>query len=952
MSVPLLTTKLFIPKARAERVARPRLLARLAEVLQPGRKVALLCAPAGFGKTSLLADWASQAITASRFLAGATDESSHRSAPLGTVTWLSLDASDDDPIRFWTYVLAALNAVRPEIGEALQSALAATRPPPLDVVLTMLINTLATDPSDAMPLALVLDDYHLISAPAIHGQLEFLVERLPPSCRVVLASRADPPLPLARWRARDESVELRAADLRFSAEEAAVFLTDVMGLGLDPAEVAALEARTEGWIAGLHLAGLAMRDRSDLSGFVATFTGSNRFVVDFLAEEVFRRQPHHLQSFLLQTSILDRMCGPLCDAVVGAAARPAQHLDGEFATSPPSTGQDTLEHLERSNLFTVRLDDERRWYRYHHLFHAVLRERLRVELTREAVTVLHQRASAWLADHKLVPEAVEHAFAAADYRRAAHLIEQNGLWMIARGQRSQVLSWLDALPADLRRERPRLGHLRAVILIQTDQTATGEAVLAEVERGLASIASEDERRNLRGQVLLSRAVLSWYIGDQAAGIRRAEEALKLLPETPGMSRSVATAYAASAYRLTGDVTPVSERRMREAVRLGRDLARDIGQVSPYAVPVIGLGRMHLLQGRRRQAADCFERARDLLSSPIERWSGHSALADIGRGEFLLEQNDLDEAEDLVRQGLDLMAGKATTGAENFLTGTFVLVRLLQARGDWRGALAALDTFDKIARQRAFVPGLLALSAAERARLSLAQGDLEAASQWVESAGLTADDEIPFLREGEYLTLVRVLIAQGRVDPALRLLRGRLEAAEADERRGSAIGILVVQAVAHAATGDRSAAMVALERALRLAAPEGYVRVFVDEGPAMLSLLREAGERQILTDYVDRLLDAFEKDSEPRDVRDEDPKLVAETRVPGSPPSVTSLAEPISEREIEVLRLIAAGYSNQEVADTLVIALGTVKKHINNLYGKLAVSSRTQALLRGRALGLL
>jgi len=952
MSVPLLTTKFFIPTARADRVARPRLLARLAEVLQPGRKLALLCAPAGFGKTSLLADWVSHAMPAAAVPAGASDTSPERNAPLRAVTWLSLDPSDDDSIRFWTYVLAALNTLRPGIGEMLLTALAATQPPPLDVVLTTLINALATEPVDAVPCVLVLDDYHLISQPTIHDQLQFLVERLPPSLRVVLASRADPPLPLARWRARNELVELRAADLRFSTEEAAAFLTEVMGLGLEPAEVAALEARTEGWIAGLHLAGLAMRDRSDLPGFVATFTGSNRFVVDFLAEEVFRRQPPQLQSFLLQTSILERMCGPLCDEVVEANGRASRHLDGGFATNSTVSGQDTLEHLERANLFTVRLDDERRWYRYHHLFHAVLRERLRVELDREAVAALHRRASRWLADHKLIPEAVEHALAAADYRRAAELIEQDGLWMIARGQRSQVLTWLEVLPAELCHERPRLGHLHAVILIQTNQTAAGEAVLARVERDLASIPSEEERRTLRARVLVSRAVLSWYTGDPAAGIRCAELALELLPETTAMSRTVATAYAASAYRLTGDVTPASERRMREAVTLGRDLARDIGQVSPYAVPVIGLGRMHVLQGKRRQAAACFEQARDLLSTPIERWSGHGALSDIARAELLREQNDLDEAERLLRQGLELMEGPIAAGAENLLSGSLALARLLQARGDGRGALTALDAFDELSRQRAFYPGLLAQSAAGRAQLSLAQGDLAAATRWAESAGLSPEDEISFPRESEYLTLARVLIAQDRVEPALRLLQRRLVAAEADERWGSAIGILVLQALAHEASGNRSAALSSLERALSLAAPEGYVRSFVDEGPAMLGLLHEARERRIFTDYVDRLLSAFEGETAPRDGVDVNLKPAAEIRDLDGESPVAPLAEPISEREIEVLRLIAAGCSNQEIADTLVIALGTVKKHINNLYGKLAVSSRTQAILRARALDLL
>ncbi len=951
MSVPLLTTKLFVPRARADRVARPRLLVRLAEVLQPGRKLALLCAPAGFGKTSLLADLASAAPAAAQPNGAASSESSSCSMLPGAVAWLSLDGSDDDPIRFWTYVLAALDAVRPGIGAPLQTALTAPQPPPLEVVIATLINALATSPSDPAPLVLVLDDYQAITAPAIHDQVELLVERLPPDLRLVLASRADPPLPLARWRARSELIELRAADLRFNTDEAAAFLTEVMGLEIGPAEIAALEARTEGWIAGLHLAALAMRDRADLPGFVATFAGNHRFVVDFLAEEVFRRQPPRLQAFLLRTSILERMCGPLCDAVLGDGAGVEHSLDSERATSPIASGQDILEYLERANLFTVHLDDERRWYRYHHLFHAVLRERLRVEVPSDEVAALHRRASAWLADHRLIPEAVENAFAAADDRRVADLLEQDGLVMIARGQRSQVLTWLERLPAELRRARPRLGHLHAVILIQTNQTGPGETVLAEVERNLTVIASEDERRALRGRVLLSRAVLAWYVGNQEEGVRCAERALELLAETEGMSRTVATLYAASAYRLTGDVGPAGEQRLREAVALGRDLARDLGQVSPHAVTVIGLGRMHFLQGRLRQAAACFDQARDLLSSPVERWSGHSALSDVALAELLWEQNDLDEAERLVRQGLEAMEGPTTAGAESLLDGALVLARLLVARRDSPGARAALDTFDELARRRAFFPGLLARSAAARAKMALCEGDLAAAARWAESAGLGADDEIPFPREGEYLTLARVLIAHGRIEPALRLLGRRLVAAEAGERWGSAIGILVLLALAHQASGDRSAALVSLERALRLAAPEGYVRTFVDEGPAMWTLLRAAQERRILPEYVDRLLDAFEGGPEPANAHGK-MSPTGGLITSESARSTLALAEPISEREIEVLRLIGAGYSNQEIADTLVIALGTVKKHVNNLYGKLAVSSRTQALARARALGLL
>ena len=946
MSAPLLTTKLFIPTARADRVGRPRLVARLSEVLRPGRKLALLCAPAGFGKTSLLADWTNQLLSP---WGGEVDDLVAKSAtPDRRVAWLSLDSSDDDPIRFWTYVLAALNMARLGIGDSLRAALEDMQPPPIDVVLTALLNELATNVAEAEPLTLILDDYHHIVDPAIHDQLRFLIERLPPCCRLVIASRSDPILPLARWRARNHLVEFRAADLRFSAEEAAAFLNDAMGLRLGEGEVAALEARTEGWIAGLHLAALAMRDRSDLATFVATFTGSNRFVVDFLADEVLRLQPPFLQDFLLKTSILDRMCGSLCDAVAGSVTPSTR--EGAVAERPLVNGQEILEQLERSNLFTVQLDDERRWYRYHHLFHAVLRERLEIALSPDEIAALHLRASAWLADHRLIPEAVEHALAGADYPRAADLIESEGLTLIARGLRSQVLAWLDRMPAEIRRERPRLGHVHAVILIQTNQTLAGEAMLAQVERNLASIPSEAQRRVLHGQILLSRAVLSWYNGDAEAGIRCAQRSLELLPESVPVSSSVAAIYAASAFRITGDVTPAAERRIREAVALGRSVARDLGQVSPYAVTLVSQGRLHVLQGRLRQASTCFGQARDLLHAPIERWTGHVAHADVAQGELLWELDDRVEAERLIRHGFDLMEGPTTAGADNLLAAAVRMAWIHQVRGDYRAALAALAEFDDTARQRAFFPGLLARSAAERARLSLAHGDLAEATRWAEFAGLSVDDDVPFFRENEYLILARLLIARRQTHAALRILERRLADAEANDRGGSVIVILLLQALTHQAAGDSSVALVQLHRALSLAAPEGYVRTFVDEGPGVAELLRKVRESRPVAEYVDRLLCSFGEESA-LSVTPTTNAARPDVTVAPAPPSA-SLAEPVSERELEVLGLIAAGYSNQEIADALVIALGTVKKHINNLYGKLAVNSRTQALARARDLGLL
>jgi LuxR family maltose regulon positive regulatory protein len=943
---PLLTTKLYLPPARSHLVPRPRLIERLNAGLT--RRLTLISAPAGFGKTTLLSAWIPQSARC--------------------VAWVSLDEGDNDPTRFWSYFISAVQMLDRHLGQNALRLLQSPQPPPFDFILTALLNDVT---AFRQGFALVLDDYHLIENPAIHQALTFLLEHLPAQVHLIMTTRVDPPLPLSRLRGRGQLLELGVADLRFTWSEVTTFLNEVMGLPLTAQDIAALEQRTEGWIAGLQLAALAMRDQTNLSGFVSAFTGSNRFVVDYLVTEVLARQPAHVQTFLLQTAILERLCGPLCDGVMGieeAAQPPSSCISppaGQPALAAHSYSQMLLEALERAHLFLLPLDNDRRWYRYHHLFAEVLRGRLVRGATAEMVALLHRRAAAWYEQNGLLVEAIQHALAAADFEQAARLIEQVALPVMLPGQVHTLLGWLKALPETLLQTSPALCIVHGSALVFINQMEAAEARLQAAEQAVLREPRSDWADLILGRAAASRGALLRFCGDLARCAAFSHQALDLLPETEFMWL-VARLNAAYAFLVNGEVTPATERRVAEVIALIRPTHNSYILLRSMTL----LARLQTLQGRLRQAAATYQEAAQVApEQPGAQVVLNSSSYYFGLGDLLREWNELEAAERHLKQGLDMLSGAMAIEAEVATLGYMALARLKQAQGDRDGALATVRALAELAQQRDFFPPLIERGTALEARLQLVQGDLEAARRWVEQRELTADDSesVSYLHEMEYLTLVRVLIALGKqerrglraedtvihpapeafiphpLEDAMRVLDRLLPVAEASGRTSSSIEILSLRALALQAQGNLTQALAALERALILAESEGYVRIFVDEGKPMAELLSRLNASfdgstprgQVLNEYVHKLLGSF--------------GMRVGVQVANPTPL---LAEPLSDRELEVLRLLAAGLTNQEIADQLLIALGTAKRHTINIYGKLGVSNRTQAVAKARELNLL
>jgi LuxR family maltose regulon positive regulatory protein len=881
MTIPLLATKLYIPPARPDLVSRPRLLDQLNAGL--GRKLTLISAPAGFGKTTLLGEWAQQ----SEF----------------RVAWVSLDEGDNDPARFWAYFVAALQAIHKGIGVSALAALQSPQPPLVEGLLTGLINQLADVPG---PFVLVLDDYHTIHNPATHGALSSLLQNLPPQMHLVIATRADPPLPIPRLRGRGQLTELYQSDLRFTSEEISEFLNQVLGLGLSVEDVAALERRTEGWIAGLQVAAISMRGRDDIAGFVRAFTGSHRYILDYLSEEVLRQQSRGVQMLLLQTAILDRLSGELCDAVIGADAR---EEDCSIVDS-----QSVLEYLERSNLFVVPLDDERCWYRYHHLFADLLRHRLQREKP-DLVPELHRRASEWYERSGLIAEAVGHSLTSGDFEWAACLIQQHGWTAFTRGEMTTILGWIAALPADLVRSRPRLSVLQAWAMAKSGHLDGVDPCLRDIDH-----------HRLRGEVAAVRAYVAGVRGDLTRGVKLAQQALEHLPEENLLLRAIVAQNLGVAYHWSGDSAAPGQ-TLAEAVKLSRAANQSFQTLTAMAI----LGRVHEMQGSLRQAIATYEEALELASGPGNRPVPFAGMAYAGMAGPLYERNDLDGAMRCATEGIRLSELGGFLPYQVF--GHCLVARIHEAQGDRDGAVGALQEAERLG-QRCDYALPVALVAEFRARLCIAQGNMAAASLWAQERKLSSGDDLDSAREVEQTAVARALTTQDRPGEALSLLARLSESAQAAGRIGSAIGIWTLQAPAFQAQGDPHEALSALERALSVAEPEGYVRTFVDEGEPMARLLRRALSQGIAPNYVARLLAAFGEEVEL------------------SSSAMDSLLEPLSERELEVLRLIVAGLSNPEIARELVIAVSTVKSHVNHIYGKLGVERRTQATARARELGLL
>ncbi|NOZ51350.1 MAG: hypothetical protein GXP37_15100 [Chloroflexi bacterium] len=901
MGTPLLTTKLYVPPVRPELVPRPRLIKRLHEGLH--RKLTLISAPAGFGKTTLLSEWV---------------QGGGR-----PVAWLSLDNGDNDPVQFLNYLIAALQQVDEGIGRTVRDILQSPQLPPAGNLVTLLINDIT---ASAIALTLVLDDYHLITADSVHQIVQFLLENQPPSMHLAIGTRQDPRLPLPRLRARSQVTEIRERDLRFTTEEATAFLDQTMGLPLSPGAVQALESRTEGWIAGLQLAALALKeDPEDAEAFIAAFTGDDRYIVEYLVAEVLQRQPQATRDFLRQTAILDRLTASLCNAVTGREG-----------------SQMILDQLAGSNLFLIPLDRRREWYRYHRLF----AEALRTTLTEEEQELLHRRAGRWYETHGFMSQAIQHALASvpvpgdASAGHYAELVEASGPALddaerliqlaaeetIFGGSLLTVRGWLDALPDERVRANGELATYKGWVLALTGDIALAEEYADAAEARLRQTSSEpaEEPAMGLGKLLALRSFLAVFSHqDYEEAIELAGGALQVLKEDQTHWRVIALWLLAESQERTSNITEAIT-TLREARRTGRTHGTQI-----FAAMVeLFLAAALQAHGRRQEAMGVCEEAIEQYTDQMGRASPVAGLIFSRLGTLHYEANQLELALKYLDQGQALSEQLALGSSITFSLGFSALT--LHAQGKTGAALEALQKAYQFAARTGLADADWCL--ALEANIHLRQGDLPFALRWAEVAGLSPDEAPHYLRMEQHLVYARLLLAQGRLSDCRRWL-ARLE--QFTRERGLIRWLLTVhilQALTAERSGDASVARNRFSQALEIAAPEGYFRAFLDEDARIIGLLPDV--RPVAPAFVDQLL--------------------GYAGIPVPKPDITSqlLVEPLSERELEVLRLIAAGLSNRGIAQELIIAIGTAKRHINNIYGKLGVHSRTAAIAKARELRLL
>jgi ATP/maltotriose-dependent transcriptional regulator MalT len=950
MTSPILATKLFIPPQRAKIVQRPRLIERLDEGLFAGNKLTLISAPAGFGKTTLVCEW----------LAGC-----HRPA-----AWLSLDEGDNDLTIFLAYLVAALQTISAGIGTGVMAARQSSQAPPAELLLATLLNEITAVPDDFI---LVLDDYHILNAKPVEAPtsaaqastvdaaLAFLVERLPSQMHLVIASREDPPLPVARLRARGQLTELRAADLRFTTTEAAEFLNRVMGLNLSAENIATLEKRTEGWIAGLQLAALALQGTQSIQGhpdttsFILAFTGSHRFVLDYLLEEVLQQQSESVQAFLLRTSILNRLCGPLCEAVL-------RDLEGSGQKTGQQTSQETLESLERANLFIIPLDDERRWYRYHHLFGELLRQRLGQRLSPGEIAEYHLAASQWYEKNGDEAEAFHHAFVAGDFGRAARLAESAWQGMDGAFQTAAWLGWVKKLPEDAIRIRPVLSTQMGLAFMDAGEPEASEACLQDAERclngapGEMVVADEAQLKPLPAMIAMARAYNAQVQGDLSATVKYAELALQLIPEDDLFRRAQATITLEVTHWTRGDLEAACSALddWMNSMQKAGNFVFVVASAFALADILVGLGRL-------REAEKTYQQALHLAAEHGREAQQITAHHYLGLAMLYHEMGEEAACAEHLQKAREL--GEHTTLVDWSYRWHVAQARLKESGGDLEAALVLLDKARGV-YVKTPIPDTRPIEAL-KAKVYLKQGRLASVMDWARTRGLSADDEITYLDEFEHLILARVLVAKfhnrqgrGTILQAIGLLERLLKAAEAQKRTGSVLEILAAQALAHQAQRNLPLALAALERALTLAEPEGYIRLFVDEGEPMRLLILDfrswlekpsVSQRQPAPGYIEKLLSAFGRPGEVQAAAGSIKPDLIEREVRSAK---NMLIEPLSERELEVLRLVAQGYTNNEISQRLVLALSTVKGHNLRIFGKLQAQNRTEAVRRARELGLL
>jgi LuxR family transcriptional regulator, maltose regulon positive regulatory protein len=910
MVLKLLPTKLYTPQFRTDLVPRKRLIEHLDSGLQG--KLTLVSAPAGFGKTTLLSEWIH-----------------HLGYP---VAWLSLDKNDNDLTRFLTYSIAALQQIVADMGIDIQAVLGESQSPNYEVILTNIVNQLDEFPDSFI---FVLDDFHLIESQSVHNALNFLIEYQPPSMHLVISSRSDPLLPISRLRVRGDLSEIRASDLRFTKEDTTVFLNDLMGFDLSPKNIAALEGRTEGWVASLQLAALSMRERDDWPEFISAFSGSHRYVIDYLADEIMSRQPEEVQVFLRRTSILERFCAPLCDAVVQVEINDDSRI---------------IEYLERFNLFLVPLDDHRKWYRFHHLFADFLQLHLHKDEP-EQIPVLHQRASQWFENEGLLDEAIRHALAGRDLERAARLVESFAGSLVVRRSSKDLFHWVNQLPAEICRKFPMLCIWHAWALFFLGQPDSVEPLLAIAEANREKVPGVP----IAGYISTVRAYLANLMGDFHKAVALSKQAIEQMPEASLETdtlifRGAAIIWLGVNNRILGNLDKANELFIK-AAKINEQAGSIYAAVSAKAQSAY----LSMLVGQLHEAKEIYQQGFQV----IERWADEQGEGErtlvagselhLGLGTLMYEWNNLEAAATHVKRAVELLK---LSGEQEILDAYRLLAYLCQAEGDYEAAVDLLrnisslkDNFTLRRINSLLEPRLEKLYILlSRARPEMADLLTEIGRR-VDQMGLRPDDEIDFsgtgyVHEHEYFDLARALIALDRAAEALPLLKRLQEGARSMGRRGNEVRYLILNGLAHHALGDSPAAMIFLGKSLTLAKPQGYVRLFVDEGVPMAELLQMAISQHIEPDYAEKLLAAF-----PDDIR-------AAMGVGRIGAVSDMLVEQLSERELEVLQLMAEGYKYQEIGEQLVISVNTVRHHTRNIYSKLNVNNRAQAIARANELNLL